>query len=148
MDILLDSMPILTDFLDHKDKVAMKTIFTNAHYLNYSIQREKHAFKKIEKLMPYWKDQGCEELGFNEEVEWIPNKVARMYIREYMPAGYYKGFAKFCAEKIPNHSHNFIDNQMPEIQELANKPEITRREFYNLIKKLAHYQDILEFVGF
>ena len=143
MEILFDSIPSLTYMLEHGDKVKMSSLFPNAYYLNYSTQREKHALKKIEKLVPYWRDQDC-----NDELEWNPNKIVRMHMREYIQHGYYKGFAKFCLWKIPNFSWNFIDNQMPEIQELANKPEITRREFYNLIKKLAHNQEVLEYVGF
>ena len=55
-------------------------------------------------------------------------------------------FAFFCKWKLEDRYKDFLDNEMPEILELAEKEEITRREFFNLIKKLVDYREIVEFL--
>lgn len=152
MEYITRNIPTFTDFLEYKEKdVLSKCSFrlSRMYYLNTERLKQKIALRKIRFFVKkYLIDDYTVYNGDTIlEDEWNKHAIVKIYMREYFKYRCYDEFATLCNWKIPDRFPNFIDEEMPEIGILAEKDKITRREFFNLIKKLVNYTDVLQFVG-
>lgn len=150
MNFIVDNIFVLTDFLEFKDKLSLSQVnkyFNKVEYLNMQKIRQKIALRKIRFFFDKYVINDV-DYYIDEGMEWHKPSIIKLYMREYFSSEEYKIFAQFVNWKIPNGFDNFIENEIPEIAILAQRDEITRRQFFNLIKKLVNYREVLEYIGF
>ena len=137
----------ITPYLGYKELFVLGGIFPEIIYLKYEIMRQGSALRKIQHFLDtsVITDEGY---SWDVDTEWHKPSVIKMYMRDYYKLDCFKKYACLCNQKIPNEYPHFIDNEMPEIAILAQRDEITRREFFNLIKKLVDHREVLEYIGY
>jgi hypothetical protein len=149
MEFTISNIPILTDFLEFKDKLSLCQVNKDSNkslYLNTQKLRQKIALRKIRFFLDRYVINE-DDYYIDEDTEWHKPSIVKLYMREYFEQDCYKSFAFFCNWKLEDDYQNFLEDEMPEIMILAQREEITRREFFNLIKKLVNYREVLEYLG-
>ena len=134
-------------YLGYKELLILRNIYPNIPRLKYEIMRQGSALRKIQHFLDtsVITDEGY---SWDVDTEWHKPSVIKMYMRDYYKHDCCKSYAFFCKWKLEDSYQDFLENEMPEIVELAEKEEITRREFFNLIKKLVNYREVLEYIGY